>query len=39
VEFVRKLRDEERFDSIQELTAAIRRDAERARAVFHGTPA
>jgi riboflavin kinase/FMN adenylyltransferase len=34
VQFVQKLRDEERFDSIQELTAAIRRDADRARAIF-----
>ena len=39
VEFVRKLRDEARFDSIQELTAAIQRDADRARALFQGTPA
>jgi riboflavin kinase/FMN adenylyltransferase len=39
VEFVQKLRDEERFDTIQELTAAIRRDAERARAIFDGAPA
>jgi len=34
VQFVQKLRDEERFDSIQELTAAIQRDADRARAIF-----
>jgi riboflavin kinase / FMN adenylyltransferase len=34
VQFVQKLRDEERFDSIQELTAAIRRDADLARAIF-----
>ncbi|HEX4584720.1 MAG TPA: bifunctional riboflavin kinase/FAD synthetase [Burkholderiaceae bacterium] len=39
VEFVQKLRDEARFDSIQELTAAIRRDADQARALFDGTPA
>jgi len=39
VEFVQKLRDEARFDSIQELAAAIRRDAERARAVFDGATA
>jgi riboflavin kinase / FMN adenylyltransferase len=39
VEFVQKLRDEARFDSIQELTAAIRQDAERARAVFDGATA
>jgi riboflavin kinase / FMN adenylyltransferase len=34
VEFVRKLRDEEKYDSVAELTAAIRRDADRARALF-----
>jgi riboflavin kinase/FMN adenylyltransferase len=34
VQFVQKLRDEARFDSIQELAAAIRRDAEQARAIF-----
>ena len=39
VEFVQKLRDEARFDSIQELTAAIRRDAEQARAIFDKAPA
>ncbi len=39
VEFVQKLRDEARFDSIQELAAAIRHDAERARAVFDGATA
>ena len=39
VQFVQKLRDEERFDSIQELTAAIRRDADRARAIFDGATA
>jgi riboflavin kinase/FMN adenylyltransferase len=39
VQFVQKLRDEERFDSVQELTAAIRRDADRARAIFDGATA
>ncbi len=39
VQFVQKLRDEERFDSVQELTAAIRRDADRARAIFDRAPA
>jgi riboflavin kinase/FMN adenylyltransferase len=39
VEFVQKLRDEARFDSIQELAAAIRSDADRARAVFDGATA
>ena len=34
VEFVRKLRDEEKYDSVAALTAAIRRDAEHARALF-----
>jgi riboflavin kinase/FMN adenylyltransferase len=34
VEFVRKLRDEEKYGSVTELTAAIRRDAEHARALF-----
>lgn len=31
VEFVHKLRDEEKYDSLDELTAAIARDAQRAR--------
>jgi len=39
VEFVQKLRDEARFDSMADLTAAIRRDAERARAIFDGATA
>jgi riboflavin kinase/FMN adenylyltransferase len=39
VEFVQKLRDEAHFDSVQELTAAIRRDADRARALFDGATA
>jgi riboflavin kinase/FMN adenylyltransferase len=33
VEFLQKLREEEKFDTLDELTAAIRRDAEAARAV------
>jgi riboflavin kinase/FMN adenylyltransferase len=36
VEFVSKLRDEEKYDSVAELTAAIRRDADHARALFAG---
>lgn len=39
VEFVQKLRDEERFESVRELTAAIQRDADRARAIFDGATA
>jgi len=39
VEFVQKLRDEARFDSLADLTAAIRSDAERARAIFDGATA
>jgi len=39
VQFVQKLRDEERFDTVQELAAAIRRDADRARAIFDGATA
>lgn len=34
VEFLQKLRDEEKFDSIAEMTAAIERDATRARAII-----
>jgi riboflavin kinase/FMN adenylyltransferase len=34
VEFVRKLRDEEKYDTVAELAAAIRRDAEQARALL-----
>jgi len=34
VEFVRKLRDEAKYDTVAELTAAIRGDADRARALF-----
>jgi riboflavin kinase/FMN adenylyltransferase len=36
VQFLEKLRDEEKFDSIEAMTAAIRSDAERARAVLAG---
>ena len=36
VEFVQKLRDEARFESVQELTEAIAGDAHRARALFDG---
>ncbi|MCX8004361.1 MAG: bifunctional riboflavin kinase/FAD synthetase [Burkholderiaceae bacterium] len=36
VEFVHKLRDEERYATLDELTAAIRRDAAAARALFDG---
>jgi riboflavin kinase / FMN adenylyltransferase len=36
VEFVQKLRDEARFDSIQAMAQAIRDDADRARAIFDG---
>jgi len=36
VEFLQKLRDEEKFDSIEKLTAAIRNDSQRAREVFEG---
>ena len=39
VQFLQKLRDEEKFDSIAELTAAIRDDATRARAVLQESPA
>ncbi len=34
VEFLQKLRDEEKFDSLAELTAAIAHDSEQARALF-----
>lgn len=34
VEFLEKLRDEEKFESLADLTAAIHQDAERARAHF-----
>ena len=34
VEFVDRLRDEKRFDSVKELTAQISRDIERAQTLF-----
>jgi riboflavin kinase/FMN adenylyltransferase len=34
VQFLQKLRDEEKFDSLEALTAAMHRDTRRARAVF-----
>jgi riboflavin kinase/FMN adenylyltransferase len=36
VEFLAKLRDEERYGTLDELTAAIARDAQRARELFDG---
>jgi riboflavin kinase/FMN adenylyltransferase len=36
VEFVRKLRDEEKYDTVAELASAIQRDAEQARALLAG---
>ncbi len=36
VEFLQKLREEEKFNSVEELTAAIRSDAQRARDVLAG---
>ena len=39
VEFVRKLRDEAKYDTLAELTAAIARDAAQARALLSGVPA
>jgi len=38
VEFLHKLRDEEKFDTLAELTAAIRNDTEQARALFAAQP-
>ena len=38
VEFLQKLRDEEKFDSLAELTAAIAHDSEQARALFAAQP-
>jgi riboflavin kinase/FMN adenylyltransferase len=34
VEFLHKLRNEEKYDTLDQLTAAIRRDSEQARALF-----
>jgi len=39
VEFLQKLRDEERFQTLEELAAAIRDDTQRARAVLAALPA
>lgn len=39
VQFVKKLRDEHKYDNLEALAAAIRRDAEEARALFGATPA
>jgi riboflavin kinase/FMN adenylyltransferase len=39
VEFVKKLRDEQKYDSLDALAAAIRRDAEQARALLSAAPA
>jgi riboflavin kinase/FMN adenylyltransferase len=36
VEFIERLRDERRFESVQALVAEISRDVERAKAVFQG---
>ncbi|GAB4468555.1 MAG: bifunctional riboflavin kinase/FAD synthetase [Burkholderiaceae bacterium] len=36
VEFLTKLRDEEKYGTLDELTAAIARDAQRARELFNG---
>lgn len=39
IEFVQKLREERKYESLDALAAAIRRDAERARAILSGAPA
>jgi riboflavin kinase/FMN adenylyltransferase len=39
VEFLQKLREEEKFESLEQLTAAIRSDTQRARAIFSADPA
>jgi riboflavin kinase/FMN adenylyltransferase len=39
VEFVQKLREEQKYATLDALAAAIRRDAERARAILSGAPA
>jgi riboflavin kinase/FMN adenylyltransferase len=38
VEFVQKLRDEERYDTLEQLKAAIASDADQARAIFAVSP-
>lgn len=39
VEFVKKLREEQKYETLEALAAAIRRDAQQARAVLSGAPA
>lgn len=39
IEFVQKLREERKYESLDALAAAIRRDADRARAILSGAPA
>jgi riboflavin kinase/FMN adenylyltransferase len=39
VEFVKKLREEQKYETLDALAAAIRRDADKARAVLSGAPA
>jgi riboflavin kinase/FMN adenylyltransferase len=39
VEFVQKLREEQKYETLDALAAAIRRDAARARAILSDTPA
>jgi len=39
VEFVQKLREEQKYETLEALAAAIRRDADRARAILAGAPA
>jgi riboflavin kinase/FMN adenylyltransferase len=39
VEFVQKLREEQKYETLEALAAAIRGDAERARAILSGAPA
>lgn len=39
VEFVQKLREEQKYETLDALATAIRRDAERARVILSGTPA
>ena len=39
VEFVKKLREEQKYETLDALAAAIRRDAEQARAVLSAAPA
>jgi FAD synthase len=39
VEFVQKLREEQKYETLDALASAIRRDAERARAILSGAPA